>query len=45
VERLAGTEALRTALLNNIQPADILQSWEKDIADFLKKREKYLLYK
>jgi len=45
VERLAGTDALRTALLNNTQPADILQSWEKDIADFLKKREKYLLYK
>ncbi len=41
---LAGTDKLRKQIINNYTEKEIRQSWEKDLSNFKKIREKYLIY-
>lgn len=43
-ETLAGTADLRRQIEEGWDQARIRASWQEDLADFLKKREKYLIY-
>jgi uncharacterized protein YbbC (DUF1343 family) len=43
-DKLAGTDTLRLQLINNESEKNILQSWQTDLNNFKKIREKYLLY-
>jgi uncharacterized protein YbbC (DUF1343 family) len=42
---LAGGTALRAAIVNELSAAEIKASWESDLNEFKKIRDKYLLYK
>ncbi len=41
---LAGSSELRTQLLSGVSLADIVQSWEEDLAEYKTRREPFLLY-
>ena len=43
-DRLAGSDALRTALLAGTPPAEIVKSWEAGRAAFLLRRKPFLVY-
>lgn len=43
-DRLAGTDRLRHQIISGVPEADIRKSWEKDLVEFRKIRERYLLY-
>lgn len=43
-ERLAGSSGVRSALEAGTGVAEILASWQESISEFLRQREKYLLY-
>lgn len=43
-DKLAGNDSLRKQLLKKIHPDSIFASWQKDLNNFKKKRNKYLLY-
>ncbi|MGE5430754.1 MAG: DUF1343 domain-containing protein, partial [Syntrophomonadaceae bacterium] len=45
IDRLAGTARLRQMIDQGIPPEEIIKSWQKELADFMKVRSKYLLYK
>ena len=42
--RLAGNKELENQIKNQISESEIKKSWEKDLNDFKKVREKYLIY-
>ena len=42
--RLAGNKELENQIKNQISESEIKKSWEKDLNDFKKIREKYLIY-
>ncbi len=44
IDRLAGTDGLRSAIDAGASPADVLAGWEPDLNGFLRVRERYLLY-
>jgi uncharacterized protein YbbC (DUF1343 family) len=44
-DRLAGTDALRQAILRGDPPAAIAASWSKPLEEFTKRRAKYLIYR
>jgi uncharacterized protein YbbC (DUF1343 family) len=44
-DRAMGTDQVRLALLHGESPESIVASWEKDLASYRQKREKYLLYR
>lgn len=44
IKRLAGTSVLHSMLLDGKTSQEIIESWKKDVKDFIKMREKYLLY-
>jgi uncharacterized protein YbbC (DUF1343 family) len=43
-DRAMGTDQVRLALLRGESPESIVASWEKDLAAYRMKREKYLMY-
>lgn len=44
-DRLAGTDKLRKQILSGMTEKQIRSSWQKDLTDYKKIRENYLLYK
>jgi uncharacterized protein YbbC (DUF1343 family) len=42
--KLAGTEELKQQIIDNVDEKTIRGSWQKDLNEYLKIREKYLLY-
>jgi len=44
-DRAMGTDQVRLALLRGDTPETIVVGWEKDLASYRQKREKYLLYR
>jgi len=43
-DKLAGTDLLRKDIINGLPESEIRKSWENDLNEFKKIREKYLLY-
>ncbi|MHB1687867.1 MAG: exo-beta-N-acetylmuramidase NamZ family protein [Ignavibacteriaceae bacterium] len=43
-DRLSGDKSIREKILAGESPAKIISSWQKELKDFLKIRNKYLLY-
>lgn len=43
-EKLAGTDRLREQIINGVSEEEIRKSWKKDLKQFKKVREKYLIY-
>jgi uncharacterized protein YbbC (DUF1343 family) len=43
-DRLSGTDRIRKALDIGVPAADIVQSWQSELARFRVKREQYFLY-
>lgn len=43
-DKLAGSDQLRKDILAGKNETEIRKSWKEDLAEYLKKREKYLLY-
>lgn len=43
-DKACGTDEIRLALKNGETATNIIKSWEKGIKEFIKKRQKYLLY-
>lgn len=43
-DRLSGTSKLREMILKNMEPSDIISSWEDELNEFKSAREKYLIY-
>ena len=43
-DKLAGTDKLRKQIINGLNENEIKESWKKDLYEFKKIREKYLLY-
>lgn len=43
-EKLAGTSTLRDQIIKGYSEKEIRDSWQKDIQEFIKMREQYLLY-
>ena len=43
-DKLAGTDKLRKQIINGLNENEIKESWKKDLNEFKKIREKYLLY-
>ena len=43
-DKLAGTDKLRKQIINGLNEDEIKESWKKDLYEFKKIREKYLLY-
>ncbi|PTU02001.1 DUF1343 domain-containing protein, partial [Pseudomonas sp. HMWF031] len=43
-DKLAGTDALRYQIQAGKTPAEIRQSWQKELSKFREKRKAYLLY-
>jgi len=43
-DRAMGTDRVRIALENGAAPENIMAQWEKELANYRQKREKYLLY-
>ena len=44
IDRLAGTDSLRLALIERRSPADILQDWRSNLDEFARRREPFLIY-
>jgi uncharacterized protein YbbC (DUF1343 family) len=44
-DRAMGTDQVRLALLRGESPEAIMASWEKDLAGYRQKRERYLIYR
>jgi len=44
MNRLAGTANVYNALIKGTEPDSIIAAWQPELADFLKVRERYLLY-
>ncbi|MBV6653369.1 MAG: DUF1343 domain-containing protein, partial [Mameliella sp.] len=44
IDKLAGTDALRKAIVSGKSEADIRNSWSADLDAYRKIREKYLIY-
>ncbi len=43
-DKLAGTKELKEQIRQNLSPEEIKQTWAKDLEEFKKIREKYLIY-
>jgi uncharacterized protein YbbC (DUF1343 family) len=43
-DRTFGTDVVRKQLINGVPANEIILPWEKELQDFMKKREKYLIY-
>lgn len=43
-DKLAGTDALRMQIQTGKTPAEIRQSWQKELGEFIEKRRAYLIY-
>jgi uncharacterized protein YbbC (DUF1343 family) len=43
-DKLAGTDALRKQIIDNISEEEIRSSWAPGIHDFMERRKEYLLY-
>jgi len=44
MDKLAGTDKLRLAIINGDSEAEIRQSWQADLSDYKRLRAKYLIY-
>jgi uncharacterized protein YbbC (DUF1343 family) len=44
-DRATGTDQVRLSLLRGVSPENIVASWQKDLAGYRLKREKYLIYR
>ncbi len=43
-DKLAGTDKLRKQIIRQVSPENIKYSWRRELSEFMKIREKYLLY-
>ncbi|NOZ63042.1 MAG: DUF1343 domain-containing protein [Calditrichaeota bacterium] len=43
-DRAFGTDAIREKIQNGVSASDVVAPWKKQLADFEKKRKKYLIY-
>lgn len=44
IDKLIGTNKVREMIISNKNPGQIIEKWEKELTNFKKVREKYLLY-